>query len=53
MVDGWQVQDEIGDQLDAVLDSGDCGVEPTTVVDFTSGEAVITRRGAGDPTVFE
>jgi tRNA threonylcarbamoyl adenosine modification protein (Sua5/YciO/YrdC/YwlC family) len=53
MVDGWQVQDEIGDQLDAVLDSGDCGVEPTTVVDFTSGEAVITRRGAGDPSLFE
>ena len=53
MVDGWQVQDEIGDRLDAVIDSGDCGIEPTTVVDFTSGEAVITRRGAGDPSPFE
>jgi len=36
-----------------VLDSGDCGVEPTTVVDFSSGEPEILRVGAGDPTPFE
>lgn len=53
MTDGWQVQDTIGDQLDAVIDSGDCGIEPTTVVDFSSGVAIITRYGAGDPTPFE
>ena len=53
LVDGWQVADELGTQLDAVLDSGDCGLEPTTIVDLTADEVVILRRGAGDPTPFE
>ncbi|AFV89478.1 Sua5/YciO/YrdC/YwlC family protein [Acidipropionibacterium acidipropionici ATCC 4875] len=53
MTDGWQVKETLDSELDAVLDSGDCGTEPTTVVDFTSGEPVITRTGAGDPTPFQ
>ena len=39
--------------LDAVLDSGDCGEVPTTVVDFSSGAAEVVRVGAGDPSRFE
>jgi tRNA A37 threonylcarbamoyladenosine synthetase subunit TsaC/SUA5/YrdC len=39
--------------VDAVIDSGDCGVVPTTVIDFSDGEAEIVRRGAGDPARFE
>ena len=39
--------------MDAVIDSGDCGVEPTTVVDLSGEEPVILRVGAGDPTRFE
>jgi tRNA threonylcarbamoyl adenosine modification protein (Sua5/YciO/YrdC/YwlC family) len=54
MTDGWQVNDELGNLLDAVLDSGDCGLEPTTIVDLSEdGEMEITRHGAGDPTPFE
>lgn len=53
MTDGWQVKEELDSELDAVLDSGDCGADPTTVVDFSSGQAEITRLGAGDPTPFE
>ena len=53
MVDGWAVADELGQELDAVIDSGDCGAEPTTVVDLTGDEPVITRYGAGDPKPFE
>jgi tRNA threonylcarbamoyl adenosine modification protein (Sua5/YciO/YrdC/YwlC family) len=34
-------------------DSGECGTEPTTVIDFSSGEAEILRKGAGDPARFE
>jgi tRNA A37 threonylcarbamoyladenosine synthetase subunit TsaC/SUA5/YrdC len=37
-----------------VLDSGDCGEVPTTVVDFTGPEPpVVLRRGGGDPGRFE
>lgn len=53
MTDGWQVKEELDSELDAVLDSGDCGADPTTVVDFSSGQAEITRLGAGDPAPFE
>ena len=53
MTQGWEIKEELDNQLDAVLDSGDCGVEPTTVVDFSSGEPEILRVGAGDPAPFE
>src|SRR6185369_10403765 len=53
MTQGWEIKEELDHQLDAVLDSGDCGVEPTTVVDFSSGEPEILRVGAGDPAPFE
>jgi tRNA A37 threonylcarbamoyladenosine synthetase subunit TsaC/SUA5/YrdC len=36
-----------------VIDSGDCGTDPTTVIDFSSGEPEIIRRGAGDTSAFE
>jgi tRNA threonylcarbamoyl adenosine modification protein (Sua5/YciO/YrdC/YwlC family) len=53
MTQGWEIKEELDHQLEAVLDSGDCGVEPTTVVDFSSGEPEILRIGAGDPAPFE
>ena len=53
MTDGWTVKEELDHQLDAVLDSGECGQEPTTVVDFSEGYPEVTRVGAGDPTRFE
>lgn len=53
MTDGWQVNDELGQLLDAVIDSGECGSEPTTVVDLSEGVAEVVRVGAGDPARFE
>jgi tRNA threonylcarbamoyl adenosine modification protein (Sua5/YciO/YrdC/YwlC family) len=53
MTQGWEINDEIGGALDAVIDSGDCGLEPTTVIDFSSDEPEILRYGAGDPSIFE
>jgi tRNA threonylcarbamoyl adenosine modification protein (Sua5/YciO/YrdC/YwlC family) len=50
---GWEIKDRLDHSLDAVIDSGDCGTEPTTVIDFSSGEAEIVRKGAGDPSRFE
>lgn len=51
--DGWSIKELLDHQVDAVIDSGDCGTEPTTVVDLTSDEPVIERVGAGDPAPFE
>ena len=53
MTDGWAIKEELDHWLDAVIDSGECGSEPTTVVDFSDGVPEITRRGAGDPSRFE
>ena len=53
LTEGWRVNDDLGGQLDAVLDSGDCGLEPTTIVDLSDGEVAILRYGAGDPEPFE
>jgi tRNA threonylcarbamoyl adenosine modification protein (Sua5/YciO/YrdC/YwlC family) len=53
LTQGWEINEELGDALDAVLDSGECGTVPTTVIDFSQDEPEIVRRGAGDPSAFE
>lgn len=53
MTDGWSVKEELDHVVDIVIDTGECGLEPTTVVDLSSGEAEVVRVGAGDPTPFE
>ena len=53
MTDGWTIKDRFDHEIDAVIDSGQCGTEPTTVVDFSGGSAEVVRVGAGDPSLFE
>ena len=53
MTQGWEIKEQLDHVVDAVIDSGDCGTEPTTVIDFSSGEAEIVRKGAGDTSRFE
>ncbi|MFF0745226.1 L-threonylcarbamoyladenylate synthase [Streptomyces sp. NPDC004111] len=53
MTQGWEIKERLDHEVDAVIDSGDCGTVPTTVVDFSDGEAEIVRRGAGDTSRFE
>jgi tRNA threonylcarbamoyl adenosine modification protein (Sua5/YciO/YrdC/YwlC family) len=50
---GWEIKEELDHAIDAVVDSGDCGKEPTTVVDWSEGYPEVVRVGAGDPTRFE
>ena len=53
MTDGWEIKERLDHQVDAVIDSGDAGREPTTVVDFSTGAPEVVRVGGGDPTPFE
>lgn len=53
LTQGWEIKETLDHVVDAVIDSGDVGAEPTTVVDFSSGYAEIVRRGMGDPSRFE
>ena len=53
MTQGWEIKETLDHVVDAVVDSGEGGVEPTTVVDLSEGEPEILRVGAGDPARFE
>ncbi len=53
MTDGWSIREELDHVVDAVLDSGDCGTEPTTVVDWSQGWPEVVRVGAGPVDRFE
>jgi tRNA threonylcarbamoyl adenosine modification protein (Sua5/YciO/YrdC/YwlC family) len=53
LTQAWEIEDQLGHAVDAVIDSGDCGTEPTTVIDFSGDEPEILRRGAGDTSAFE
>jgi tRNA threonylcarbamoyl adenosine modification protein (Sua5/YciO/YrdC/YwlC family) len=52
LTEGWQVKEELDHLVDVVVDGGDCGTTPTTVVDWTSGDPEVVRVGAGDPDRF-
>lgn len=53
MTQGWEIKERLDHVVDAVIDSGDCGIEPTTVIDLSTEQPEILRRGAGDIARFE
>jgi tRNA threonylcarbamoyl adenosine modification protein (Sua5/YciO/YrdC/YwlC family) len=48
-----EVVTRVGKLVDAIIDGGACGMEPTSIIDFTRGEIAILRRGKGDTAAFE
>lgn len=46
------IEDLLGSRIDLIIDGGNCGQEPTTVVDLTGDFPVILREGKGDPEPF-
>jgi tRNA threonylcarbamoyl adenosine modification protein (Sua5/YciO/YrdC/YwlC family) len=53
MTQGWEIRNRLDHAVDAIIDAGDCGIEPTTVVDLSGDEPEVLRVGAGDPSRFE
>lgn len=51
-VDIEDVQLALDKQVDLIIDDGYCPVEPTTVIDFSSGKVEIARYGAGDTSLI-
>jgi tRNA threonylcarbamoyl adenosine modification protein (Sua5/YciO/YrdC/YwlC family) len=47
LTDGDQIRDRLDSVLDAILDGGHCGIEPTTVIDLAVSPPVILRQGKG------
>lgn len=50
--DAREIRDRLEHEVDLVLDSGSCGITPTTVVDLTGEVPVITRQGKGSIAPF-
>jgi tRNA threonylcarbamoyl adenosine modification protein (Sua5/YciO/YrdC/YwlC family) len=47
LTDADQIRERLDHQLDAVVDGGHCGVEPTTVLDLSVSPPVVFRQGKG------
>ncbi len=52
LTDGRQIEQRLGHELDAILDGGHCGIEPTTVIDMVSQPPIVTRVGRGSVAPF-
>lgn len=48
-----ELEERTGKLVDLIVESGACGLEPTSVVDLTEGVPQVVRRGAGDTSAFE
>jgi tRNA threonylcarbamoyl adenosine modification protein (Sua5/YciO/YrdC/YwlC family) len=48
LTSGAQIAARLEHEVDAILDGGDCGTEPTTVVDLSVTPPVIVRAGKGE-----
>ena len=53
MSDARDIQERLLHQVDAVIDGGNCGFEPTSVIDLAGPAPVVIRRGKGDVGVFQ
>ena len=53
MTDAREIQERLYHVVDAVIDGGNCGMEPTSVIDLAGIAPVIARRGRGDVSAFE
>jgi tRNA A37 threonylcarbamoyladenosine synthetase subunit TsaC/SUA5/YrdC len=50
--DAREIYDLLEQKVDMVLDGGNCGLVPTSVIDLSSGHAEVVRVGRGDVTPF-
>ena len=48
LTDGAAIRERLDNALDAIVDGGHCGIEPTTVIDLAVSPPVILRQGKGE-----
>jgi len=52
MTDASEILHRLGNDVDLIVDSGNCGIYPTTVVELTGDYPVVAREGCGDVSDF-
>ena len=53
LFDAHEIMLKIEKQVDLIVDGGNCGPEPTTMIDLVEGIPKVLRMGKGDPKPFE
>lgn len=48
LADPDDVAERVSQLVDMILDAGPCGVEPTTILDFSKDRVEVVRQGKGD-----
>lgn len=52
ITDPYEIRLKLGKLVDLIIDSGPCGLEPTTMIDLVDGAPVVMRQGKGDAEPF-
>jgi len=52
LTDAHEIRDRLEHEIEAVLDGGNCGVVPTSVIDLAVSPPAVIRRGKGDVSIF-
>jgi tRNA threonylcarbamoyl adenosine modification protein (Sua5/YciO/YrdC/YwlC family) len=52
LTDPHEIQSRIGHEVEAIIEAGPTGIEPTTILDLTSGSIEILREGLGDTRIL-
>jgi tRNA threonylcarbamoyl adenosine modification protein (Sua5/YciO/YrdC/YwlC family) len=52
LTDPLEIEERIGHEIEAIIDAGPTGVDPTTVLDLSHGSVEILRVGRGDVSQF-
>ena len=53
LTDAEEIRDRLEKQIELVIDSGACSLEPTTIIDLSDdSEPVLVRQGRGDAAPF-
>jgi tRNA threonylcarbamoyl adenosine modification protein (Sua5/YciO/YrdC/YwlC family) len=52
LTDPLEIEEEIGHQIEVVVDAGPTGIEPTRVLDLSGGTVEVLRAGRGDISQF-
>lgn len=52
LADASAIREQLEHDLDLIVDGGPCGVQPTTVIDLTTDQPRLVRRGRGSVKIF-
>jgi tRNA threonylcarbamoyl adenosine modification protein (Sua5/YciO/YrdC/YwlC family) len=50
--DAREIYETLDRSVDLVLDGGNCGLVPTSVIDLSGDRAIVMRKGRGDVSPF-